>query len=94
VTLFQETMAALYGAPFDELENVRDLKALLGEPPELPIHYPRVDRKPSAEGKNFEWFVGNKRSGRDGGPRVVLDLADEDKEGLPLIDKQGNTRTR
>lgn len=92
LALFQETMAALYDAPFDELENIRDLKALLGEPPELPIHYPRVDRKPSAEGKNFEWFVGNKRSGRDGGPRVVLDLADQDTEGMPLIDKYGNQR--
>lgn len=89
VTLFQETMAALHGAPFEELENVRDLKALLGEPPELPVHYPRVDREPSAEGKNFEWFVGNKRTH---GPRIALSLADEDAEGLPLVDRKGTVR--
>jgi hypothetical protein len=68
---------------------VRDLKALAGKPSEFPIHYPRVSSEPTVEGKNFEWFMGNKRSGRDAGPRLVLPLADEDTDGLPLLDKYG-----
>lgn len=91
---FKDSMSALYRQPFDTLPNVRDLAALLGEPPALSIHYPRVDATPSPEGKNFEWFVGNKRSGRDAGPRLVLTLAEEDTEGLPLLDKFGRFRGR
>jgi CRISPR-associated protein (TIGR03986 family) len=88
--IFQEAMEALHRQPFDDLPNVRDLLALLGEPSKLPIHYPRPphppDHKPDPEGKNFEWFVGNKRKN---GPKLVLALADEDMEGLPLINKEG-----
>jgi CRISPR-associated protein (TIGR03986 family) len=94
VQAFQEAVQELYGQPFAQLSNVRDLLALLGEPPDLPIHYPRPPHKergkwvttPDPEGKNFEWFVGNKRKG---GPRRALKLADEDTEGLPLLNKQG-----
>ncbi len=89
---FRAGMGAHYGRPFPQLENIRDLLALLGEPPDLPIHYPRTDRVPSPEGKNFEWFMGNKRSGREAGPRLALDLADEDREGLPLLDRFGKYR--
>jgi CRISPR-associated protein (TIGR03986 family) len=86
---FRQAMEQVYGQPFDQLPNVHDLLALLGEPPDLPIHYPRSQREPTAEGKNFEWFVGNKRSGRDAGPRLSLPLAGEEEEGLPLLDKYG-----
>mgnify|MGYP001118585168 CR=1 FL=1 len=90
---FRQAMETLYGRPFAALPNVSDLLALLGEPPpDLPIHYPRVDQQSSPEGKNFEWFMGNKRSGRDAGPRLALPLADEDTEGLPLLDKYGRVR--
>jgi CRISPR-associated protein (TIGR03986 family) len=89
---FRQAMEALYGQPLAALLTVRDLLALLGEPADLPIHYPRVDPAPSPEGKNFEWFMGNKRSGRDAGPRLVLRLAEEDTEGLPLLDKYGRIR--
>lgn len=88
---FEKAMEVLHGQPFANLANVRDLLALLGQPPELPVHYPRPprppDHKPDPEGKNFEWFVGNKRKH---GPKVVLALADEDTDGLPLIDGRGN----
>jgi CRISPR-associated protein (TIGR03986 family) len=90
IKTFQEAMQMLYGRPFGQLPNVRDLMVLLGQPPDLPIHYPRPprppDHKPDPEGKNFEWFVGNKRKG---GPKLALKLADEDTGGLPLLDKQG-----
>jgi len=91
VAQFREVMGSMYGS-FDDLANVRDLLALLGEPPALPIHYPRVDRAPAPEGKNFEWFMVNKRSGREAGPRLALDLADEDTVGLPLLDRSGRAR--
>lgn len=91
VTRFKADMAKGYGVKsFDNLSAVVDLRALLAETPPLPVHYPRPAREPLPDGKNFEWFVGNKRSGKDSGPRLVLHLADEDREGLPLIDKYGD----
>jgi CRISPR-associated protein (TIGR03986 family) len=87
VDSFRKAMETVYGESLDGLTNISDLLALLGGPPDLPIHYPRTGRRPSPEGKNFEWFVGNKRRH---GPKIALTLADEDKEGLPLIDRRGN----
>ncbi len=37
-----------------------DLSARLRGPPEFSIHYPRPGKQPDPEGKNYEWFVGNK----------------------------------
>jgi CRISPR-associated protein (TIGR03986 family) len=91
VNEFQEAMAERYGKEFHKLENIRDLKALLAESAKLPVHYPRPTEEPQVEGRNYEWFMGNKRSGRDAGPRLVLRLAEEDTEGLPLIDRYGKT---
>lgn len=88
---YQDAMRTRYGRQFHDLENIRDLKALLAESPQIPVHYPRSTQEPQPEGRNYEWFMGNKRSGRDAGPRLVLRLADEDTEGLPLMDKYGKT---
>ena len=91
VQLFKSEMARLYRVPaFEKLPNIRDLEALLGRAPNLPVHYPRSTKDPQPEGRNYEWFLGNKRSGRNAGPRLVLPLAEDDTKGLPLIDRQGN----
>lgn len=90
VDIFKEAMAARYGMPFDRLENIRDIKALLSAAPPYPVHYPRSTREPQAEGKQYEWFVGNKRGGQDPGPRLALRLAEDEREGLPLIDRDGS----
>jgi CRISPR-associated protein (TIGR03986 family) len=87
---FKRAMAARYGATFDQLANIRDLKALLADTPPFPVHYPRPTRQPQVQGKQYEWFVGNKRGGQDPGPRLALPLAADDQAGLPLIDKDGN----
>lgn len=92
IEIFQRSMEKAYNLAFADLPNVRDILALLGGPPRLPVHYPRTSPRPMPEGKNFEWFVGNKRSGRDAGPRLVLPPADEDTEGLPLLDRFGRER--
>lgn len=89
VDIYRESMSILYKQSFVDLPNIKDLLILAGDPPELPIHYPRTEVKPSVEGKNFEWFVGNKRSGRSAGPRLALPLAEDDTEGFPLLDKYG-----
>lgn len=86
---FKQAMEARFGTAFDQLDNVRDMKALLAKSPTLPVHYPRPTKQPQTEGKQYEWFVGNKRGGRDAGPRLSLPLAEADTEGLPLIDKDG-----
>ncbi|WP_298821621.1 TIGR03986 family type III CRISPR-associated RAMP protein [Chloroflexus sp.] len=90
INAFKKGMASRYGAAFDQLANIRDLKALLAADPTLPVHYPRPTRQPQAEGRQYEWFVGNKRGGQDPGPRIALPLAEEDRVGLPLIDKYGD----
>ncbi|WP_298981579.1 TIGR03986 family type III CRISPR-associated RAMP protein [Caldilinea sp.] len=90
VDVFKDAMATRYGKPFERLENIRDLRALLADTPPLPVHYPRPTRQPQVEGKQYEWFVGNKRGGQTPGPRLALPLAEEDRAGLPLIDRDGN----
>ncbi len=89
VERFKKAMCRAYQQSFDELSHVKDLRALTGDPePELPIHYPRTDERPSPEGKNFEWFMGNNRN-KDA--RFVLEMPGEEK-GLPLIDKTGTVK--
>src|SRR5205823_4813324 len=51
---FKRAMRERYGAEFERLENVRDLRALLSETPPLPVHYPRPTREPHPDGKNYE----------------------------------------
>jgi CRISPR-associated protein (TIGR03986 family) len=94
VDVFKEAMAARFGMPFERMENIRDLKALLSATPPHPVHYPRPTQHPQAEGKQYEWFVGNKRGGQYPGPRLALRLAEEDREGLPPLDKDGNIVNR
>ncbi|RRR73722.1 MAG: TIGR03986 family CRISPR-associated RAMP protein [Candidatus Viridilinea halotolerans] len=88
ITLFKAELARIYGQPFAQLPPIRDLQALLNEPP-LPVHYPRSAQHPVADGRNYEWFVGNKRNARQ---RLALRLSDEDSEGLPIIDRFGQTQ--
>ncbi|MGC9400702.1 MAG: TIGR03986 family type III CRISPR-associated RAMP protein [Anaerolineae bacterium] len=95
---FLQTMRDLYGEEFDD-KVLADLHALLGKPPELPIHYPRPTRQFKPDHPQYEWFVGNKKriedkqkSKRKLPEPVTLDLASKDKRGLPLIDKDGHTR--
>ena len=87
---FKQAMAAAYGKPFEQLDNIRDLNVILGVPPtQLPIHYPRSTREPNKDGKNFEWFIGNKR-----GPKLGLPLATDNDPGLPLIAKDGHIKVK
>jgi hypothetical protein len=73
---FRAGLAAVQGAPFADLPNVADLRAMLREPgPELKVMYPQL---PGESQGSFEWFVEN-RSPRGG---HWLDLADGDA-GLP-----------
>ncbi len=96
IQAFKDAIRALYGKPFDQLENIQDLKALLSEPPLEVIHYPRSSHKDTAGDKNYEWFMNNKRHNRNPnqrGPNVVLPYASEDIEGLPYIQRQGHDIT-
>ena len=90
ITAFKQAMASRFGAAFDQLANIRDLKALLSTTPPLPVHYPRPTQQPQPDGRQYEWFVGNRRGGQDPGPRIALPLAEDDTAGLPLIDKYGD----
>jgi CRISPR-associated protein (TIGR03986 family) len=80
-------------APRDDFEQIPFIRAFrnaargfpaasVGETLALPVHYPRVSGAPSSEGKNYEWFVTNERTGRDAGPALPLDPL-SDPTGLP-----------
>lgn len=96
---FDGAMKAAYGRSVFDLPHMQDLYAILKEPdPQWPsrIHYPRAPRPqhnhaPDPEGKNFEWFVGNKSGGQGKGtkkgPFHALPSATQMGDGLPLIDK-------
>jgi len=80
---FLQTMRVLYGEAFDNV--LADLRALLGNPPnDLPVHYPRSSQEPDPDGKNYEWFMGNKKR------EQALPLAPDDIEGFQIWDKNGN----
>ncbi len=86
---FLQAMRAIYGNKFEEVLD--DLRTLLRKP-ELPVHYPRRSREPDPEGRNYEWFQGNKRrtERRDGPKAERLALAKDDRRGLPPIGKDGS----
>lgn len=94
VRRFETAISACYGRPIRQLDNIRDLFALLCEPSSrLPrhIHYPRSQPRPDPDGKNFEWFVGNKSKSKKiekAGPNLVLEKASDESVGLPLIEKK------
>ena len=84
---YQKKMETFYGENYKLV--LEDMRALLSDLVDLPIHYPRPSKAPDPDGKNFEWFVGNKREGGNAGPHLTLPHAQEDNEGLPLVDKFG-----
>lgn len=69
VVLFKQELAKRYGKAEDEfhsLENVEDLLAILTDTTgNLPVHYPRSQRQPHPEGKQYEWFIGNRKLEED-----------------------------
>jgi CRISPR-associated protein (TIGR03986 family) len=98
---FKGAVAAAYavgthGTPAERFRQVPFIAAFLraarGFDDKLPIHYPRARQPgqggpvpPHPEGKAYEWFVANDRTGRDAGPRACLpDLAND--PGLPMLD--------
>ncbi len=99
---FHRAMREHYGTDYENNVLV-DLRGLLGEPPEIPIHYPRPGEQPDPEGRNYEWFVGNKARIRDRqrkepklpAPCALPLAADESEENsLPLIDRSGRRPAR
>jgi CRISPR-associated protein (TIGR03986 family) len=93
---YQTEFAKAYGAgkPFAEIPMIQAFcRCAQGFEDGKPIHYPRARQQPGTdsvpphpEGKAFEWFVANERSGQNGGPKVSLPELWNDR-GLPLLDK-------
>ncbi|MCS6976852.1 MAG: TIGR03986 family CRISPR-associated RAMP protein, partial [Gemmatales bacterium] len=98
---FKEVVRTSYGSPqaFEQVPFIAAwLKMATGHADSLPTHYPRARQStqtgavpPHPEGKAYEWFVANDRTGRDGGPQVSLpDLPDDG--GLPMLDASSRGR--
>ena len=95
IQAFQDVVRTSY-APTASFEQVPFIAAWLkmatGHADSLPTHYPRARQQgqgdlvpPHPEGKAYEWFVANDRTGREGGPQVSLpNLANDG--GLPMLD--------
>ncbi|MCS6897028.1 MAG: hypothetical protein NZM29_03565, partial [Nitrospira sp.] len=92
---FKEVVRTSYGSPqaFEQVPFIAAwLKMATGHADSLPTHYPRARQSaqtgavpPHPEGKAYEWFVANDRTGRNGGPQVSLpNLANDN--GLPMLD--------
>jgi CRISPR-associated protein (TIGR03986 family) len=96
VAAYRKAVVDAYTGGADGFENVPFIGAFLqaarGFNDQKPTHYPRARQAgqpspvpPHPEGKSFEWFVENERTGRQGGPKLALpDLTDE--KGLPYLD--------
>lgn len=82
---FLTEMQENYKEEFDKI--LSDLRILLSSPSEIPIHYPRPTREPNRIRPQFEWFMVNKKLGKDG---YALDLAKDDTRGLPYLEKARN----
>lgn len=92
VNHFQAAISRLYGnSPFDQLDNIVDLLALLSERNgDFLIHYPRLDpNRQAADNEGFRWFMSNRDGQQD-----RLKAAHEDS-GLPYdVSANDNRRTR
>ena len=78
--VFKKSMLAAYNtySSFDELPFISDfLQILKGPIDNSPIHYPRLNRKPTPKGENFRWFREN-----ENGKKYALPSVDDPK-GLP-----------
>ncbi|MCW6035551.1 TIGR03986 family CRISPR-associated RAMP protein [Spirulina subsalsa FACHB-351] len=90
---FKEVFKQAYGDGnnFDDIPLIQAFcRCAKGFDDNLPIHYPRARQQgqsgvvpPHPEGKAFEWFVANERTG---GSKVALPpLWDENEKGLPIL---------
>ena len=78
INVFKAAMKEKYNKDFDKLKNIADLNAILSSS-KLPVHYPRSSEIPDPDGRNFDWFMDNKRKGK-----IPLELATEDTKGFPV----------
>lgn len=91
---FQEVFKTAYGdgKAFNDIPLIQAFcHSAKGFEDKLPIHYPRARQQgqtesvpPHPEGKAFEWFVANERTGKQGGPKVALPPLWEET-GLPIL---------
>lgn len=84
---FQEVFEEAYGdgKVFKDIPLIQAFcRSAKGFEDELPIHYPRATVSPHPEGKAFEWFVANERTGNPGGPKVALPPL-WNETGLPIL---------
>jgi CRISPR-associated protein (TIGR03986 family) len=90
ITKFKDALADAYrrhggDSSFGEVSFIKAfMRAARGFEDKLPIHYPRSGRAPDPAGKNYEWFVGNEKTGQNAptGNRLTLDDLAVDR-GLP-----------
>jgi CRISPR-associated protein (TIGR03986 family) len=97
VATFERVMGETFGD--GEIDRVAFIAAFrrcaLGFADGKPVHYPRALQRvqsrgangipPHPDGKAFEWFVANERTGQAGGPKLALPDITND-QGLPILE--------
>ncbi|RKZ90015.1 MAG: TIGR03986 family CRISPR-associated RAMP protein [Candidatus Parabeggiatoa sp. nov. 1] len=82
IEAYKQAVAEAYGKSFEQVSFIKAFRvALRGFANALPMHYPRLDEKPSPNGESFKWFVQNDKTK---GPHLALPSLEEQK-GLPLL---------
>ncbi len=94
IALFQKTFEEVYGGgkAFKDILLIQAFcRSAQGFDDKLPVHYPRARQRgqdgavpPHPEGKAFEWFVANERTG---GPKCSLPPL-WDETGLPILNNR------
>ncbi|MBD2028256.1 TIGR03986 family CRISPR-associated RAMP protein [Leptolyngbya sp. FACHB-711] len=85
---FQKAIVEAYSNEFERVSFIAAfLRCAKGFEDSLPIHYPRLQQKPTSEGKVFGWFIANERTGKNGGRKLPLPHLIDDS-GLPFMPTQ------
>lgn len=77
--VFKDAISGAYGR-FEEVPFIKAwIQTATGHKDDLPVHYPRRNRRPHPDGNNYEWFTQNARKSK----HALADL--EDDPGLPYL---------
>ncbi len=84
---YQKALAEAVGSPEEPFDRLLVIKALLNAARggNVPVHYPRTQVAPNAEGENYKWFVANENWSKSRHERHSLPALADDDRGLWVL---------